>query len=483
MSHPVDAAALVALLEAWAPQQRWFPAKGTATRLVHRGSAELAAGPDEAVLVHVLALVDAAAPTVAGTPGAASSGGSLEQLVQVPLVHRRTLPAGAGAGLVGELPGPDGTPWLVVDGPHDPAFVRALLELLAGGASPEGPVAVTGHLAAGAAAPDPGSPSRVLSGEQSNTSVIVTPAQGPGVIVKVFRTLAAGDDPDVEVQAALAEVGCARVPAPVGWLSGTWPSAPGPAGEPVHGHLAVAAEFLTGAQDAWREALAAVTAGRGFGEEARALGAATGEVHLALARALPTRASGPQDREDLTTALRDRAAWALLAAPALTEFEPALQARLDAAGSLLPDGEDGGAPVLQQVHGDLHLGQVLHAPGRGWVLLDFEGEPLRPLAERTRADLALRDVAGMLRSFDYAAATAERQGADPAATRRWDEEARAAFCEGYAVATGHDPRAQRRLLDALELDKALYEVVYETRNRPSWVPVPLSAVRRLLPDG
>jgi 1,4-alpha-glucan branching enzyme len=317
--------------------------------------------------------------------------------------------------------------------------------------------------------------------------VIVTPAEGPGVIVKVFRTLAAGDNPDVVVQAALAEVGCERVPAPVGWLAGTWPP-PGAAvaaGEPVHGHLAVAAEFLAGAQDAWREALAAVTAGRGFDEEARALGAATGEVHLALARALPTRPAGPEDREALTTALRDRAAWALLAAPALTGFEPALQARLDAAGSLVPDGGAGGvpAPVLQQVHGDLHLGQVLHAPGRGWVLLDFEGEPLRPLAERTRPDLALRDVAGMLRSFDYAAATAQRQGADPGAARRWDERARAAFCEGYAVATGHDPRAQRRLLDALELDKALYEVVYETRNRPSWVPVPLSAVERLLLDG
>jgi 1,4-alpha-glucan branching enzyme len=117
------------------------------------------------------------------------------------------------------------------------------------------------------------------------------------------------------------------------------------------------------------------------------------------------------------------------------------------------------------------------------VLLDFEGEPLRPLAERTEPDLALRDVAGMLRSFDYAARHVTVGRHDPAAEQAadaWADAARDAFCAGYAAECGSDPRAQPELLAALELDKALYEVVYESRNRPAWIDVPLHAVARLL---
>jgi 1,4-alpha-glucan branching enzyme len=117
------------------------------------------------------------------------------------------------------------------------------------------------------------------------------------------------------------------------------------------------------------------------------------------------------------------------------------------------------------------------------VLLDFEGEPLRPLAERTEPDLALRDVAGMLRSFDYAARHVTVGRHDPdleQAADAWATAARDAFCAGYAAESGADPRAQAELLAALELDKALYEVVYESGNRPAWIDVPLHAVARLL---
>ncbi|MGZ4624688.1 MAG: maltokinase N-terminal cap-like domain-containing protein, partial [Kineosporiaceae bacterium] len=133
---------------------------------------------------------------------------------------------------------------------------------------------------------------------------------------------------------------------------------------------------------------------------------------------------------------------------------------------------------------DYHLGQVLHSGSRGWILLDFEGEPLRPLSERTAPDLALRDVAAMLRSFDYAARHST-VGLDPEdrralAAQRWAAECREAFLVGYAGAGGEDPHKHAVLLRALELDKALYEVVYETRNRPTWIGIPLGAVRRLL---
>jgi predicted trehalose synthase len=121
---------------------------------------------------------------------------------------------------------------------------------------------------------------------------------------------------------------------------------------------------------------------------------------------------------------------------------------------------------------------VLDVPHRGWVLVDFEGEPLRPLAERTQPDLTLRDVAGMLRSFDYAAGSWEQTHPGRSAAA-WADRARTAFLEGYAQESGRDPREDAVLLNALELDKALYEVVYEARNRPTWLTIPTTAIARL----
>ena len=135
-------------------------------------------------------------------------------------------------------------------------------------------------------------------------------------------------------------------------------------------------------------------------------------------------------------------------------------------------------PPRQRVHGDLHLGQVLHGP-HGWLVLDFEGEPLAPLEARTRPDLAVRDVAGLLRSFDYAAAVG---GATGDAAQRWVTAAREALLAGYAQASppsSLEPGDAALLTRALELDKTLYEAVYEARNRPTWLPIPLAGLDRL----
>jgi predicted trehalose synthase len=386
------------------------------------------------------------------------SGDRLD-VVQVPLTYRRDPLPHAEHALLGQLEMPGLGARHVYDGTHDPAYVAALLDAL--------------EAAPGATPPGRDAPAHVLRGEQSNTSIVVEPEGRPPAIVKVFRTLHAGANPDVEVTEALSRLGCDRVPAVLGWRAASWPGA-------GSGHLAVAVEFLAGSQDAWREALVSVEGGFDFSASARTLGAAVAEVHDRLADAFGTTPVDAAVRERLVAGLRDRVAWARAASRDLDPFAD----RLDAHAAALGDLAD--LPPLQRVHGDLHLGQVLDAPGRGWVLLDFEGEPLRGLDERTAPDLALRDVAGMLRSFDYAArhATLGLHGdaaeAAVAAADRWATAAGDAFCAGYGEVRGEDPRGAGALLRALELDKALYELVYETRNRPGWVGVPLHAVTRLL---
>jgi maltokinase len=138
------------------------------------------------------------------------------------------------------------------------------------------------------------------------------------------------------------------------------------------------------------------------------------------------------------------------------------------------------------VHGDLHLGQTLRTV-KGWKIVDFEGEPAKPLAERVLPDSPWRDVAGMLRSFDYAPRVAERTAAgadDTGAAQRsfraaeWAERNCSAFLAAY-VGDRELSDDEGILLDAYVADKAVYETVYEARNRPTWVPVPLTAIERL----
>ena len=159
--------------------------------------------------------------------------------------------------------------------------------------------------------------------------------------------------------------------------------------------------------------------------------------------------------------------------PALRSYEARIRAAYDAvAGWTEP-------VAVQRIHGDYHLGQVLRA-SHGWVALDFEGEPAVPLAVRRAPAPALRDVAGMLRSFDYAAR--HQLIGHPAAAAlatvadAWVRQCQAAFCAGYAAGGGTDPDGHGTLLRALTLEKAVYEVIYEHRHRPSWLPIPLGYV-------
>jgi maltokinase len=435
-----------ALLD-WIPRQRWYAGKGQDASLSRRGGWQLTAFPDAEAEITTYYVLDRQA-----------NGATL---YQVPVTRRRA-------------PIPEGNPiWnddsgYFYDAPHDPAYITAVLELIwteseAGGSR--------GHRQPGAQ-PVRILDSAVLKGEQSNTSIICRVEDGSPIIVKVFRALHAGDNPDVVLQSAISAAGSNLVPASVGYVSGQWPDRSEPDGV-AHGSLAFAQEFLEGAEDAWRTAVRAATAGEDFSQRAHRLGQATAELHATLAAAMPTREPEDGDLDRMLAAMSLRADAALGAVPQLEPYRGAIEAALTAV-------RKSPWPRLQRIHGDFHLGQVL-AVGEAWVMVDFEGEPLRPMKERSELDLSLRDVAGMLRSFDYVAGAVLHAGGPlpELSPTEWARSARTAFLAGYAETDESAVGNNRALLDALELDKALYEAVYEARNRPDWLGIPVEAVQRL----
>ena len=466
---------MVAAIAEWMPRQRWFGGKGRTPRPRLIGAFELP-GPDpdstraqgdaHAVRVRTLLVMDDASDPPC--------------LYQVPVVERRE-PADALAAsdrLIARLP--DGTH--LYDGPHDPAYTDALFAMIVGeGRAISDGAEASGHFSGSrdalASTPEApaatGIPAAVLGGEQSNTSIIYRPEGSPPVICKVYRRLHHGDNPDVTLQTALAASGSPHVPASIGDVVGEWDDVGRSSGR-ARGHLAFAQEFLPDVEDAWRVALEAAASGTPFVDEARALGAAVAEVHLLLGELFARERPSAELIEAITTAWSRRLGIAVAEVPELAPKRAAIEAFYERA-------QAGAWPELQRIHGDLHLGQVLLVPGRGWVLLDFEGEPLRPMHDRRRPDVPARDVAGMLRSFDYVAgATALAQPERAVATTEWADAARRAFLDGYVAASGLDLNAYRELLAAFELDKAVYEAIYETRSRPSWAAIPLRAIRRQL---
>ncbi|WP_435203251.1 maltokinase N-terminal cap-like domain-containing protein [Janibacter sp. GS2] len=464
------------LVGGWIGEQRWYVGQGR-PRLRQLDSWRLEDPAGEVGMETIVYLDESATTPV---------------VYQVPLSYRGSPLVGAEGALLGEMEHSVlGRRW-VYDAPHDPVYVAQLLALLRGRV-----LAQHGTLSdtlepdvVGAPHPawrtDPrAASSRVLTAEQSNTSVIITPVEGTGppVILKIFRTLAAGENPDITLQGALAASHSPFVPASVGHVAGAWLRPGGEGSEDAdaaardYGQLAFAQEFLADATDAWQVCLRQAATGTPFVTRARELGRATAQVHATLARALTSEVPQQSEIRQRVSLMRRRAGLAMSEVPALAAHDARMRAVFDAA-------EDASWPALQRVHGDLHLGQVLDAPGRGWVLIDFEGEPLRPLAERNGLDCPLRDVAGVLRSLDYVTGTLARPGArtDPGVDlREWLRAAQQSFLDGYSD-VGPDPRDSAALLTAFVLDKALYEVVYEARHRPGWLALPTEAIDRLLQE-
>lgn len=300
---------------------------------------------------------------------------------------------------------------------------------------------------------------KVLNVEQSNTSVVYADE----VLVKVFRLLSAGVNPDIEVHAGLFKTGCSDVGTLRGWINGGWTDPH--TQSTVYGHLAMIQEFFAGSIDGWDLARQEVAAGRDFTAEAEALGAATARVHQSLAQAFPVDEVSGNGIEEMVTRLHDRLSVAVELVPALEPMSPGLHERLDQLRSL-------DHVTVQRVHGDYHLGQALRTPD-GWRILDFEGEPGGDVESRRVLDHPMRDVAAMLRSFAYAAW--QGAGNSPEA-QVWRRDCEQAFLRGYGV----DPGDNEVLLQVYGIDKAAYEAVYEQRNRPDWIDIPLSALREQL---
>ncbi|MFH9401974.1 maltokinase [Streptomyces sp. NPDC017638] len=440
-------ASLDPLLRTWLPRQRWFAGKGRpVTGFSPVAVTELLPPGGRLGLYHLLLRVHQPS-----APGAETHPGDCYQLL---VGVREALPPRLAPALIGHVTEGPLAGCTVYDALYDPRPAELLLEALSGRTR----VGVLRFDRDARQEIRPGLVARLMTAEQSNSSVVY----GDTFILKVLRRVVPGVNPDLELPLALAREGCSRVPAPTGWLRAE------PGGEPYV--LAVLQPYVSGAGDGWELALRELAKGEDFTAEAHALGRATAEVHTALARALPTVTLGRSRLELLVDGMTERLAAAVRAVPGLTPYEPGLRSAYTALADLAAEGRTWTA---QRVHGDLHLGQCLRAPNGDWSLIDFEGEPARPLAERRMPQPPVRDVAGMLRSFDYAAHSVR-----PAA-RDWAHACRAAYCSGYAEASGRDPRTDPVLLRAYETDKAVYEVVYEARHRPDWLPVPMSAIRRL----
>ena len=451
---PIDERTLIDFVEG----RRWFGAK--AEEVVHAqllDVAELRSQPPEFAL---------AIAEIRFAPGT-------HQLYQVLLGYRPS-DDGWSEEVVGEVDGQT-----VYDALADPALSRELVHLMRSRAqvpADQGTIEFGAVDLAGFAT-DLYEP-RSVGVEQSNTSVVF----GDELILKAYRRLEPGINPELEVLRFLTERGFPNIAALVGWY--------GYSGPLITATLGILQRFVPDAEGGWELALDEL---RGDPERflgrVRRLGEVTGDLHSALS-------SDPSD-SDFCPEEPSAEALGLLTATVDEEIERIfldLPEGVEALEPIAGRGEEvrdrlrlfthvGSSGKVIRHHGDYHLGQVLWSDG-DWVVIDFEGEPARSLPERRQRRSPLRDVAGMLRSFAYAASASEILNGVPA-PEGWEERARQLFLDGYfeRVDAGLVPpgrEARERMIAVFELEKAVYELRYELNNRPEWLSIPVAGILRIL---
>ncbi len=486
----LDGAALASFLAG----RRWFGAKGVAPRRVEvHDVVDVREGDDR----YAVARLEVELPD-----------GRVERY-QLPLavVEEGT----QDAPVLAEIRAAGGARALLVDAVADEGFLRLLARGLERGASHgSGALQLELRPLEGADLAGLGAlPVRAGSAEQSNSSLLI----GDRAILKLYRKLESGENPDVEITRFLTtRTEFRNTPELLGTV----------AFEEASGVATVAGmlqRLVPGARDAWSVALESVREymrARGddppnpFAPRMRALGQVTRELHDALspggddpafvprpATAADAASWGARVRSmvhDATGLLAEAREKGRLRAGDVPIADAVLRRRAELLGDVeelaLALGDHPGARIRH--HGDYHLGQVLEGSDGRWMIIDFEGEPARLLAERRAPDSPLRDVAGMLRSFAYAAATGAMEsggvGTNPAVearAARWERAVREAFLAGYQEPGGApylpaDPAAASHLLMLFEMEKVFYELGYELNNRPDWVWIPLRGVGRLL---
>jgi maltokinase len=431
----------------WLPHQRWYAGRGLTIADVD----QMAVTPLADDLEHVLLRVK-------------FTDGTTHAYQVVVGWDRAPSDEFIGVARIGEAEGRTG-----YDALYSERTARELLDMILVGHT----VADLRFEAEPDSAPVDDSTARVIDAEQSNSSVVFNGS----AILKLFRRIVPGLNPDLELSRSLGRAGNPYVARLLGAIESVDPD-----GTPLS--LATLTEFAANSADGWSMAVTSARdlmaqpgygpdqVGGDFAGEAHRLGEAVASVHGSLGDELGREIEKPPV-EHMVQRLH-----------AAAGVVPEIAQHIDAATEILRRATY--PTIIQRIHGDLHLGQALRTP-ESWLVIDFEGEPGQPIDERRRPDSPMRDVAAMLRSFDYAAYQLligdvdNEQLADRA--REWAARNRAAFCDGYTAVSGVDPREHVDLLAAYELDKAAYEAAYEARHRPSWLWIPLHSIERLLGSG
>jgi trehalose synthase-fused probable maltokinase len=443
-------------LRDWFVAQRWFGSK--ATEVAHLNILESFTLRDDSPQL-VLALIEARFPQ--GT----------HEVYQVPIGIR---PAAEGWAdrVIAEAGGST-----YYDALADPTHARELLHLMRSGADVRAGDGMLAFRWAGGAGEGGTVEVRPVGVEQSNSSIVF----GEALILKAFRRVEPGVNPELELLRFLSERDFPHIAPIAGWFQYD--------GRLMDATLGVLQEYLAGATDGWDLALDALASDpEAFLAEVHALGVVTGEMHSALGSEASDPAFAPEEPSGeaisiLTATIDEEIERIFVELPEDEALDPIRGRGQDVQERLQVLASVGAGGRMIRTHGDYHLGQTMLAD-RGWVILDFEGEPARPMSQRRLKRSPLRDVAGMLRSFSYAAAgSGILRGAPP--PEEWEDRARATFMDGYfeTVDTALLPpgdEATLKLLSIFELEKAVYELRYELNNRPDWVAIPVAGIARLL---